>query len=186
MNTPTFSPEEGNQFIIECHSDLETVKRKVAENPALANAYNAAMNESALGAAGHMGRADIAEALLAHGAKLELAAAAMLGDKNFVAEALKKDASLARSGGAHGIPVAFHAAMGGNVEIMQMLWDAGATEEVKGALIGAVMKNRFAISRWLLANGADLGVKTYDGKSALQLAEETGATEIAALLRAAQ
>ncbi len=186
MNAPTFSQEEGNKFIIECHFDLDTVKGKLAENPALANAYNAAMIESVIGAAGHMGRADIAEVLLAHGAKLELAAAAMLGRKDVVADALKKDASLAKSGGAHNIPVAFHAALGGDVEIMQMLWDAGAHDEVKGALLGAVMKNRFPMARWLLAHGAATDMKTFDGKSALQLAEETGATEIAALLRAAQ
>jgi hypothetical protein len=115
MNAQTYSQEEGNKFIIECHSDLDTVKRRLAENPALANAYNGAMIESAIGAAGHMGRADIAEELLAHGAKLELAAAAMLGRKDMVAEALKKDPSLSVSGGAHNIPVAFHAAMSGDV-----------------------------------------------------------------------
>lgn len=186
MNTQSFSQEDGNKFIIECHFDMDTVKSKLAETPALANAYNAAMIESAIGAAGHMGRADIAEVLLAHGAKLELAAAAMLGNKEFVAEALKKDASLAKSGGAHNIPVAFHAALSGDVELMQMLWDAGAHDEVKGALLGAVMKNRFPMARWLLAHDAATDVKTYDGKSALQLAEETGATEIAALLRAVQ
>ena len=186
MTAQTFSQEEGNKLIIECHSDLDTVKRKLAENPAPANAYNAAMIESAIGAAGHMGRADIAEALLAHGARLELAAAAMLGRKDFVAEALKKDASRAKSGGAHNIPVAFHAALSGDVEIMQMLWDAGAQDEVKGALLGAVMKNRFPMARWLLAHGAATDMKTFDGKNALQLAEETGATEITALLRSAR
>ncbi len=179
----TFTQEEGNQFILECHSDLDSVKRKLGVAPSLANAYNAATIESALGAAGHMGRADIAEYLLSHGAKPELAAAAMLGRKDEVAAALKQDASLARSGGAHNIPLAFHAAMSGDIEIMQMLWNAGAQQEVKGSLLGAVMKNRVEMIPWLLEHGAATDVKTFDGKSALQLAEEMGATEIADQLR---
>jgi len=48
VNTQTFSLEEGNKFIIECHFDLDTVERKLAENQALASAYNAATIESAL------------------------------------------------------------------------------------------------------------------------------------------
>jgi uncharacterized protein len=186
MSAENFTQEEGNKFIIECHSDLETVKRKVAEKPGLANAYNAQMIESALGAAGHIGRADIAEFLLAHGAKLELAAAAMLGRKEYVADAIKKDPKAAKSGGAHNIPIAFHAALSGDVEIIQMLWDAGAEEEVKGSLLGAVMKDRLPMARWLLEHGADTDVKSFDGKTPLELAESQGATEMTELLRNAK
>ena len=72
------SQKEANQFIGKCHQDLETVQKRVAEKPAIVNVFNEKVHESALGAAGHMGRRDIAEYLLENGAELELAAAAML------------------------------------------------------------------------------------------------------------
>jgi hypothetical protein len=59
-----FTQEEGNQFILECHYDQAAVASKLAANPALARAYNPVLGESAPGAAGHMGRADIAKLLL--------------------------------------------------------------------------------------------------------------------------
>jgi ankyrin repeat protein len=182
MSATRFTQEEGNQFIIECHSDLETVKRKLAEKPELASAFNADMYESALGAAGHMGRSDIAETLLAAGAQMELATAAMMGNRAVVKEALGRDTKLAKSGGAHNIPVAFHAAMSGDTEIMQMLWNAGAEDEVRNALIGAVMKNRVDLVTWMLERGASKDVKTWDGKSPAELAEQLGFTELSKLL----
>ena len=178
----TFTQEEGNQFILECHHDAAAVGRKLASNPALAQAVNPVLGESALGAAGHMGRADIAELLLTSGAKLELAAAAMLGRRDVVREALDKDPKLAHSGGAHNIPLAFHAALSGDIELMQMLWDAGAQAEVKHALLGAVMKNRLPLAAWLLEHGASKEVETYDGKSPLELAEQMKFSEMAELL----
>lgn len=184
MAKEAFTQEEGNQFIIECHFDPETVKRKLGENPALARAYNPDTIESALGGAGHMGRADIAIVLLDYGADLELAAAAMLGRKDYVREALEKNPKLAVSGGAHNIPVAFHAALSGEVGLMELLWEAGAQDHVKSALLGAVMKDRVPMARWLLEHGASRDVKTYDGKTPLQLAEESGFAEMAELLHA--
>lgn len=178
-----FTQEEGNQFILECHYDLAAVERKLAANPALAQAVNPLLGESALGAAGHVGRADIAELLLAHGAELELAAAAMLGRRAVVSEALEKDPKLAHSGGAHNIPLAFHAALSGDIQLMQQLWDAGAQDEVKNSLLGAVMKDRLPLAAWLLEHGASKDVKSYDGKSPLQLAEQMEFNEMAELLK---
>lgn len=185
MPVDDFTQEEANQFILDCHFDLDAVKRKLAEKPGLANAYNPQTIESALGASGHLGRADIAECLLAHGAKPELATLAMLGRKDFVHAALANDPALAKSGGAHHISIAFHTALSGDIEIMQMLWDAGAEDEVKGALLGAVMKDRLSMARWLLEHGASLDVKTYDGKTPVQLAEEQDYDEMTELLRTA-
>ncbi len=179
----TFTQEEANQFILECHFDPAAVASKLAANPALARAYNPVLGESALAAAGHMGRADIAELLLASGAELELAAAAMLGRREVVKEALEMDPKLAHLGGAHNIPLAFHAALSGDIELMRLLWDAGAQEEVKNSLLGAVMKNRLPLAAWILEHGASKEVKTYDGKSPLELATQMKFNEMAKLLR---
>jgi ankyrin repeat protein len=175
--------EEANQFIIDCHMDLDKVQARLAENPALASAFNPDLNESALGAAGHMGRPDIARLLLEHGAELELAAAAMLGDGDYVQAALDRDPALAVSGGAHNIPVAFHAAMSGDTQIMQMLWDAGAEGPVRGALFFAVWKDQLPMARWLLERGASVEGKDPQGRSMLEVAEANGNEEMVALLK---
>lgn len=180
-----FTQEEANQFIIECHFDLDSVKRKISAEPRLANAHNAQTVESALGAAGHVGNRAIAEFLLANGAKPELAASAMLGQRDVVQTAIEKEPKLATSGGAHNIPLAFHVALSGDVEMMQLLWDAGAENIVKGALLGAVMKNGVEMAKWLLEQGAATDVKDFQGRSPLEVAEQSGFTEMAELLRRA-
>lgn len=183
MTDQPFTQEQANQFIIECHYDLDTVKRKLAETPSLARAYNAETIESALGAAGHVGRTDIAEYLLAHGAELELAAAAMLGRRDVVRAAIAKDPKAAFAGGAHNIPLAFHAALSGDVDMVQLLWDAGAHEPVKASLQGAVMKNRLPLAQWLLEHGASRDTTNYEGKTPVEVAEQLGFTEMAELLK---
>lgn len=183
MNDKNFTQEEANQFIIDCHRDLEAVQRKVAEKPGLANAHNPETDETALGAAAHMGMREIAIFLLDHGAKPELAAAAMLGQRDQVAEWLSQDPGLAASGGSHGIPVAFHAAISGDTAIMQMLWDAGAREPVRASLFGAVAHNRVEMVRWLLARGAGTDLKAPDGSTPLEFAQAKGYLEIAELLQ---
>jgi ankyrin repeat protein len=184
MDNLTFTQEEANQFIIECHNDLEAVKEKVSRKPTLVNAFNPELNETALGAAGHMGRRDIVEFLLSNGAILEFATAAMLGRREVVAERLAKNPKLAFSGGAHGIPVAYHAAMSGDTEIMQMLWEAGAEEQIRDSLIGAVNFGHVEMVRWLLEHGARRDVKAFNGLTPLEIAERNGMTEIANLLAA--
>ena len=184
MSAHQLTQEEANLFIIECHYDLDVVKRKLEEKPELVKAYNSETVESALGASGHMGREDIAEFLLGNGAEMELATAAMLGHRELIAGALKQDPANACKGGAHNIPIAFHAALSGDVDLMHLLWDAGAQEDAKGSLLGAVMKNRIPMARWLLDHGASQDIKTFDGKSPLQLAENLGYIEIQELLHA--
>jgi ankyrin repeat protein len=69
--------------------------------------------ESALGAAGHMGRRDIAELLLAHGARLDLFVAAMLGELAIVEAMLSAHPEMRGAAGPHGIPLLRHAEAGG-------------------------------------------------------------------------
>ena len=69
--------------------------------------------ETALGAAAHMGRRDIAELLLGHGARLDVFAAAMLGDVDVVRAILAAHPKVRESKGPHGIPLRAHAEAGG-------------------------------------------------------------------------
>jgi hypothetical protein len=88
----------------------------LAQEPALINAawdWGGGDWETGLGAAAHMGRSDIATYLLEHGARLELFAAAMLGQLEIVRAALEAYPDAINIPGPHGIPLIAHAQAGG-------------------------------------------------------------------------
>jgi hypothetical protein len=60
-----------------------------------------------------MGRRDIAEFLLEHGARLDIFAAAMLGKLDIVKAALSVFPDAITTSGPHGIPLIAHAQAGG-------------------------------------------------------------------------
>jgi hypothetical protein len=60
-----------------------------------------------------MGRKDIAEFLLGHGARLDIFAAAMLGKLDIVKSALAAFPDAIKTPGPHGIPLIAHAQAGG-------------------------------------------------------------------------
>ena len=113
---PSLPTETVRDFVANAHGDLEYVRGALAEQPALANAawdWGGGDWESALGAAGHMGRRDIAELLLAHGARLDVFVAAMLGEVETVRAILTAHPEAKDSLGPHGIPLRAHAEAGG-------------------------------------------------------------------------
>jgi hypothetical protein len=104
-------------FVGNAHGDLDAVKTALDDEPRLANAtwdWGGGDWESALGAAGHMGRRDIAELLLARGARLDLFVAAMLGEVEVVRAVLDAHPEMRDAKGPHGIPLRAHAEAGGD------------------------------------------------------------------------
>jgi hypothetical protein len=104
------------EFVANAHADLEAVRNTLAEHPTLANAawdWGGGDWETGLGAAAHMGRRDIAELLLAHGARIDLFAAAMLGEVEIVRALLAAQPELRDAKGPHTIPLRAHAEAGG-------------------------------------------------------------------------
>ncbi len=113
---PALSPDLVREVVLKAHSSLDRVKELIAEEPTLVNAcwdWGGGDFESALGAAAHTGRRDIAEFLLANGARLDIFAAAMLGHLDVVKAAITACPDARRAPGAHGIPLMVHAKMGG-------------------------------------------------------------------------
>src|SRR5215470_14718420 len=105
-----------HEFVANAHGDLEAVRNGLAGEPALANAcwdWGGGDWETGLGAAAHMGRRDIAELLLVHGARLDVFAAAMLGELDVVRAVLAEHPETLRALGPHGIPLRAHAEAGG-------------------------------------------------------------------------
>lgn len=104
------------EFVGNAHGDLNRVKELLAGEPGLINAtwdWGGGDFETALGAASHMGRRDIAEFLLANGARLDIFAAAMLGKLDIVKAALSAYPDAIKTPGPHGIPLIAHAQAGG-------------------------------------------------------------------------
>jgi ankyrin repeat protein len=182
MTTQQVDQELVGEFVTAAHGDEERVRALLAERPELLNERYAKFDETALEAASHMGRREIAELLLAAGAPLTICAAAMLGRRDDVAAMLRGDASLAHSSGAHGIPLMFHAALGGDVKLAELLVERGGGDQIAGALHGAVWYGRLEMAEWLIQHGADRNRPNFQGKTPLELARELGDTAMVALL----
>lgn len=105
-----------HEVVAVAHGDLERVRQLVEQESRLVNAawdWGGGDWETPLGAAAHMGRHDIAEYLLAHGARLDLFASAMLGQLDVVRSALEAFPSALTVAGPHGISLLAHARAGG-------------------------------------------------------------------------
>jgi hypothetical protein len=103
-------------FVIYAHMDLEMVKKLLEREPGLIHSHvdwGGGDFESALGAAAHVGRRDIAEYLLGKGARIDIFCAAMLGQLEVVKGLLTEYPLLIDAKGPHGIGLHLHAKMGG-------------------------------------------------------------------------
>jgi hypothetical protein len=103
-------------FVGNTHGDIERVRVLLEEQPALVNAawdWGGGDWETGLGAAAHVGRKDIARLLLAHGARMDIFAAAMLGHLEVVQSMVKAVPEARNWRGPHGIPLLKHAEAGG-------------------------------------------------------------------------
>ena len=114
------------EFVGKSHADLDGIKELLLREPALINSawdWGGGDWETGLGAAAHMGRRDIATYLLQHGARLDLFAAAMLGNLDIVRTTLEAYPDAMDTPGPHGIPLIAHALAGGNdaIEVYEYL-----------------------------------------------------------------
>jgi hypothetical protein len=129
---PALDPQKVESFVANAHGDLEVVRALLTEEPALVNAtwdWGGGDWETALGASAHMGRRDIALFLLDNGARLDLFAAAMLGEVEIVRATLDAFPAMRDALGPHGIPLAEHARAGG--EDARAVLDLLETSEVR-------------------------------------------------------
>ena len=113
---PQMDSAHVKQFVIAGHGNLPQVKEMLAAEPSLINGawdWGGGDFETALGGASHMGRRDIAEFLLEHNARLDLFAAAMLGQLDIVKAAVAAFPGIVKVPGPHKIPLIAHAEKGG-------------------------------------------------------------------------
>ena len=114
---PAIDPAKVEAFVANSHGDIDAVRALLAEEPGLVNAawdWGGGDWETGLGAAAHMGRRQIALLLLEHGARLDVFAAAMLGQFGIVSAILAEFPAMRDATGPHGIPLVEHARAGGD------------------------------------------------------------------------
>ena len=113
---PSYEPLLVKELVTVSHFNPARVRELVEQRPALARAsldWGFGDVESGLDAASHMGRRDIAELLLAHGARATVFTSAMLGHLDVVKACVAARPGLQRSHGPHGITLMAHARAGG-------------------------------------------------------------------------
>jgi len=129
---PALAPSLVESFVSKAHGDLDAVRELLGREPQLVNAawdWGGGDWETGLGAASHMGRRDIALFLLERGARMDVFAAAMLGETEIVRAMLVSFPELRDARGPHGIPLIAHAEAGGDEgrEIIELLKRSVAT-----------------------------------------------------------
>ena len=102
---PSTDPGDVRAVVGASHVDFDTVRKLVDNRPELAKAnwdWGFGDWESALGAASHMARPDIAEYLIANGARPNLFTFAMLGQVDVVRATCRANPGIQRVIGPHG------------------------------------------------------------------------------------
>ncbi|WP_018759262.1 ankyrin repeat domain-containing protein [Paenibacillus terrigena] len=116
MESKSIAPELVQSYVGSAHGDFERVKELLEQEPGLLNAcwdWGNGDWETALGAAAHMGRRDIAVFLISKGARMDIFTAAMLGKIDIVRSLISDNPELKNCLGPHGIPLINHAEAGG-------------------------------------------------------------------------
>jgi ankyrin repeat protein len=180
---------DADQSVVEdlvgnAHGNLARVRELLDVHPAALN-LRAPWNETAIEAATQMGDIPIIELLIGRGAPVDLFTALVLGRTDEVEAELKRDPARANARGVHDLPALYFAAIGGELEMANLLLrggaDVNARAESAAPIHGAVMGGSAAMVRLLLDHGANPSLPDYKGRGARQLAEDMGRPALAAL-----
>lgn len=121
MNQEPLTQEQIRNFVLPAHGNLEAVRQQLAAEPRLLNEKFEEFDETALEAASHVGNRPIAQFLLDQGAPMNIYTAAMFGLTEEVVQFLDETPDLVNGNGVHGISLLYHAALSGDVALVEML-----------------------------------------------------------------
>ncbi|MCB9164829.1 MAG: ankyrin repeat domain-containing protein [Flavobacteriales bacterium] len=130
---PVLPPELVREFVNVGHGQLLPIMQMLAEHPTLLNAawdWGGGDFEMAIEGAGHIGSVEVAEYLLARGARANIFVLTMLGRTNAVKAMLKANPHWLHAQGAHGLTLLHHAKVGGDParELLEHLTSLGLKE----------------------------------------------------------
>ncbi len=133
---PAIDDETASEVVGKSHSNFERVKELVSKRPELARAtwdWGFGDWESALGAASHVGRRDIAQLLMEYGARPDIFTYAMLGELEVVKAMVEATPGVQSISGPHGITLLQHARVGLRMDTMTET-ERGKVKKVIGYL----------------------------------------------------
>ena len=130
---PAHPPDLAREMVGASHGKLQRVRELLEGRPALARAaidWGFGDWEDALGAASHVGNREIAELLIANGARPTIFSAAMFGQLEVVKAFVAVQPGIQRIPGPHSISLLAHAKAGGKaaepvLAFLESLGDAG-------------------------------------------------------------
>lgn len=157
---PTQEPDVVREVVGASHSKLDRVRELVISRPTLADAtwdWGFGDWESALGAASHVGRRDIAEFLLSNGATPTMFSAAMLGQLEVVQAFVAASPGVQRTLGPHGISLLRHAEAGGDPAkpVLEYLTSLGDADPAPPLIELAPADLARYVGRYIFGDGAD-------------------------------
>jgi ankyrin repeat protein len=157
-----------NQFASFAHVDFDKVKELFQATPALLNT-RASWDESAIEAAAHMGRFEMAAWLAERGFAVSTCTAALLGQETLVKASLATDPLAVHERGAHDIALlAYTAFAREQTAIAERLLKAGANPDARAftrtTLHLAAAKGYADLAALLIGHGADINAR-YKEKS---------------------
>ena len=140
---PSQDPARVYDTVLFAHTEVDKVRTLLESSPALANAtmdWGFGDWETAIGAASHMGRRDIARLLLDHGARPDIFTFAMFGNLTAVKATVEARPGIQTTAGPHGISLLSHAEAGGEesqpvVEFLEALGDADPGQAAQPLLL---------------------------------------------------
>jgi len=177
------------EFVTVSHSNLDRVGELLDEEPRLVYAswdHGGGDWETGLGAASHVGRRDIATTLLASGARKDIFASAMMGERAVVLAMVNADPKMALQAGPHGYRVLYHVAISGDVPMAESVLAQIENKKphLNQALPAAVRDGHYEMTRWLLEQGAtSVNRPSAIGEMPLRTATRRGDKQIVELLR---
>lgn len=124
LEYPSHAPDLVRSMVGASHANIEAVREMLRVRPELAKAawdWGFGDWETALGAASHVGRHDIVDLLLSHGARPDLFTLAMMDHVDALRAAIAARPGIERTLGPHGITLMAHARNGGAARVEEFL-----------------------------------------------------------------
>ncbi len=167
---PTQDPEVVREVVGAAHGRFDRLRELVDARPTLAKAtwdWGFGDWESALGAASHMGRRDIAEYLLAKGARPNLFSAAMLGQTDVVRAHVEASPGIQGTPGPHGITLLAHAEAGGDAAaaVVAYLQEVGGADPKPATVALPAEEQVLLLGMYSFGDGPDDKLEVYENQS---------------------
>jgi ankyrin repeat protein len=187
-----FSGKTLGGIVERSHGNVDATRSAIERHPELAHARSTT-TEGAVEAGAHMGRRDIVDLLLEHGAPYSLPTAVMRNDLERARALLEEDPLRVHERGAHDFPLLWYPVIGkGLYEMAELLFEFGAEVERQHwlgttALHYAVLGGDVDMVELLIERGADVDRigRKFDaaGITPLRLAESRERDDVVRLLR---